>query len=64
MQSLIYGGATGGVFSALQSFAATTVVSPLATLAGAGLATAGAWFHGDREDPAAAEPEDNNTPEL
>ena len=40
------------------------VVSPLAALAGAGLATAGAWFRGDRAGPAAAEPEDNNPPKV
>ena len=55
---------TGGVFSVLQSLGATMEVSPLATLAGAGLAAAGAWLRGDREDPAAAEPENNNHPEL
>ena len=64
MQSLVYGGATGGAFSVFQSYAATTVVSPLATLAGAGLATAGAWYRGEREGPAATEPEDNNPPKA
>ena len=39
-------------------------VSPLATLAGAGLVAAGAWLLGDREDPAAVEPENNNHSEL
>ena len=41
LQSVIYGGATGGVFSVLQSFAATAVVSPLLTLAGLGSVAAG-----------------------
>ena len=49
------------MFSVLQSLGATMEVSPLA---GAGLAAAGAWLRGDREDPAAAEPENNNRPEL
>jgi len=58
LQSVIYGGATGGVFSVCQSLAATAVVCPLATVAGSELAAAGAWLSGgrrDREEPAAAE---------
>ena len=55
----MYGGATGGAFSVLQSLAATTVVSPLATIAGAGLAAAGAWFRVNRDEPGG-----NNSTEL
>ena len=55
---MIYGGATGGVFSVFQALGATIAVSPLATLAGSGLAAAGAWFRAGRreeEDPATEE---------
>ena len=55
---MIYGGATGGVFSVLQSFAATAVVSPLLTLAGLGSVAAGREVgsgSGVREEEPAAE---------
>ena len=51
MQALVYGAETGGAFSVLQSVAATTVVSPFATFAGAGLAAAGAWLGMNRDAP-------------
>lgn len=45
LQSLIYGGATGGVFAALQSAGATIVAPSLfASTAGAATAAAGALF--------------------
>jgi len=58
LQSAIYGGATGGVFSVLQSLGATTVASPFAAFAGSGLGAAGAWCQAgsrDGEEPAPAE---------
>jgi len=59
LQSMFYGGATGGVFSVLQALGATTVVSTFATLTGFGLGAVGAWcpaIRWDREEPAGAEP--------
>jgi len=59
LQSVIYGGATGGLFSVFQSLGATAVAPPLfQTLAGLGTATAGAWLrssNGTREDRDAGE---------
>ena len=58
---MIYGGATGGIFSVLQSLGATMVVSPLLTLAGLGSVAAGSWLGSDssareeEEEPPAAE---------
>ena len=44
-QSAIYGGATGGLFSILQSIGATAVAPSLLTvLAGSGAGVAGIWF--------------------
>jgi len=42
---VVYGGATGGLFSVFQYLGATAVAPPLfQTLAGLGTATAGAWL--------------------
>lgn len=54
---MIYGGATGGVFSGLQCLGATMVAPSLfATFAGFGTAAAGTWLgFRAREDPPATE---------
>lgn len=45
IQSIVYGGATGGVFSVLQSFAMTTAAASSTALTGAVAAiTGGTWF--------------------
>jgi hypothetical protein len=59
LQSAIYGGATGGLFSVFQALGATMVAPSLfATFAGFGTAAAGTWIgltNSMREDPPAAE---------
>ena len=62
LQSAIYGGATGGVFSAFQALGATMVAPPLiAAFGGVGAAAAGTWLgvtSSIREEPPAADSED------
>lgn len=57
LQSVLYGGATGGLFSVLQCLGATAVApSIFATFAGVGTAAAGTWLGfttSTREDPSA-----------